>query len=168
MTPKYHKTRSVEGHNDNRSFDSVSRVRLMYVILVGIFALFSIRLFYVQIINYEYYKNAALSDQLKQYEIPATRGIIEGQDGNSIVPIVLNQELYTLYADPTFIKNSDQVASKIVQIIGGNSSTYAQQMRTPNTRYIALATKLSSQQSQKLLALKIPGLGTQAQDYRAY
>jgi cell division protein FtsI/penicillin-binding protein 2 len=168
MTPKYHKTRSVEGRKDNPSLDAISRVRLMYGILIVVFVLFGIRLFYVQIIHYEYYKNAALSDQLKQYEIPAVRGIIEGQDGTSLVPIVLNQELYTLYVDPTYIKNPNQIAAKVVQIIGGNSDAYAQQMRTPNTRYVVLSTKLSSDQSQKLLSLKIPGLGTQNQDYRAY
>ena len=168
MTPKYHKTKTIEGRRDNPAFDAISRVRLMYGILIVVIALFGIRLFYVQIIHYEYYKNAALSDQLKQYEIPAFRGVIEGFDGNSIVPIVLNQELYTLYADPTYIKSPDQVAAQIVQIIGGSTNTYTKQMQTPNTRYVILATKLSSDQSQKLLALKVPGLGTQNQDYRAY
>jgi len=168
MTPNYHKTRTDQGHKFNHSFDAISRVRLIYGILIGVFALFGVRLFYVQIIHYEYYKNAALSDQLKQYEIPAIRGIIEGQDGNSTVPIVLNQELYTLFADPTYINKPDQVAAKIVQIIGGNTDKYAQQMRTPSTRYVVLATKLTADQSQNLLALKIPGLGTQNQDYRAY
>jgi cell division protein FtsI/penicillin-binding protein 2 len=129
---------------------------------------FGLRLFYVQIIHYNYYKNAALSDQLKQYQIPATRGLIEAHDGNQIVPIVLNQELYTLYADPTFIKNADQVAAKIGPIIGGNASTYANLMRTKNTRYVVLANKVSAAQSKQLLALKVPGLGTEGQDYRIY
>ncbi len=168
MTPKYHKTNSNEGRVTSPSLEAISRLRIMFGILVVVIALFGIRLFYIQIIHYEYYKNAALSDQLKQYEIPAIRGTIEGHDGNSIVPIVLNQELYTLYADPTFIKNPDQIALKISNIIGGNSNTYSQQMRTPNTRYVILASKLSASQSQQLLSLKIPGLDTQPQNYRAY
>jgi len=168
MSPKYRQTKATTPRDENPAFRAVSRVRLMYGILLAVVALFGVRLFYVQIIRYDYYKTAALGDQLKQYEIPASRGIIEGHDGSSIVPIVLNQELYTLYADPTFIKNPDQIALKIVPIIGGQASNYAEQMRTPNTRYVGLATKLSSDQSQKLLALEIPGLGTQGQDYRAY
>ena len=168
MSPKYRQTKTTTPRDENPALRAVSRVRLMYGILLAVVALFGVRLFYVQIIRYDYYKTAALGDQLKQYEIPAARGIIEGHDGNTIVPIVLNQELYTLYADPTFIKNPDQIASKIVPIIGGQASNYAEQMRTPNTRYVVLATKLSDSQSQTLLALKIPGLGTQGQDYRAY
>ena len=147
---------------------AVLRVRLVYGILLGVVILFGLRLFYVQIIRYGYYKDAALSDQRKQYEIPASRGIIEAHDGSKVVPIVLNQELYTLYADPVFIKNPDEAASKIVSVIGGDAATYAKSMRTPNTRYVILAKRLSGDQSNHLLGLKIPGLGTQGQDYRTY
>ncbi len=154
--------------NANGLAASVRRVRIWYGVLIIIITIFGIRLFYVQIIRYGHYKAAALSDQLKQYQIPATRGIIEAQDGDNVVPIVLNQQLYTLYADPTFVKNADQAAAHIVPIIGGQASNYAQLMRTKGTRYQILAKKLTPDQSQRLLALKIPGLGTQAQDFRTY
>lgn len=147
---------------------AATRVRVIYAMLIVVMALFGIRLFYVQIIRYDYYKNAALSDQRKQYEIPAARGIIEAHVGDKLLPIVLNQKLYTLYADPTFIKNPNEVSTKIVSIISGQAERYAKLMRTPNVRYVILAKRLSDEQSKKLLALKIPGLGTQAQDYRTY
>lgn len=144
------------------------RVRLLYSILLVVLALFGLRLFYVQVIRYGYYKNAALSDQLKQYQIPATRGVIEAHDGSMVVPIVLNQELFTLYADPTLVKDADQAAAKLAAITNGNAGTYAKQMRTEDTRYVVLARKLTDDQSKKILALKIPGVGTQGQDYRTY
>src|SRR5260370_877763 len=94
----------------------VVRVQVLYGLFLALVALFGLRLFYVQIIHYEYYKNAALSDQLKQYEIPAARGIIKAHDGNGVIPIVLNQELYTLYADPVYVKHADETADKIASI----------------------------------------------------
>jgi len=112
-------------------------------------------------------KNAALSDQLKQYEIPARRGIIKAHDGDQILPIVLNQKLYTLYADPTYVKNPDGVAQKLGPIVG-NKTDYATLLKTKKTRYVVLAKKISEQQSQQILALKFPGVGTIAQDYRTY
>lgn len=154
--------------NKNTTTEAVQRVRIWYAVLVLIVVVFCIRLFYVQIIHYNYYKDAALSDQLKQYQIPATRGLIEANEGNSIVPIVLNQELYTLYADPTLVKNAASVAKKITPIIGGQTSTYTSLMKTPETRYVILATKLSAAQSSQILKLQFPGLGTQSQDYRVY
>ncbi len=125
-------------------------------------------MFYVQVIRYGHYKTAALSDQLKQYQIPAARGTIEVHDGNSNVPVVLNQKLYTLYADPVYVKNRDQAATKLATIIGGDSVKYAGLMNTKDTRYVVLARRLSAGQSKRLLALKVPGIGTQAQDYRIY
>ncbi len=144
------------------------RVRLLYSIVVAVLALFGLRLFYVQIIRYDYYKHAALSDQLKEYEIPAMRGLIEAHDGDTVVPIVLNQELYTLYADPSYITNADAVAAQLAAITKGDAAKYADLMHTPNTRYAVLAKKLTGDQSSRVLALKIPGIGTQGQDYRTY
>jgi stage V sporulation protein D (sporulation-specific penicillin-binding protein) len=147
---------------------SVQRVRIWYGALLLVLIIFGVRLFYVQVIQHNRYETAALSDQLKQYQIPATRGLIEAYDGNSVVPIVLNQELYTLYADPPLVKNADKTANKVASIIGGNASQYEGLMHTPNTQYVVLAKKLSAEQSNKLLAFQLPGIGTQGQDYRVY
>lgn len=147
---------------------AVQRINLWYMFLLLIIGLFVLRSFYVQVIRYSYYHAQALSDQLKQYQIPATRGIIEAYDGNSVVPIVLNQKLYTVYADPTYIKNASKVANSVASILGGNASDYQTAMQTPNTRYVILAKKVSADQEGKLLAYKYPGLGAQEQDYRTY
>jgi stage V sporulation protein D (sporulation-specific penicillin-binding protein) len=157
----------VQNKNEEVSL-AVKRVRIWYGILTVVIIVFALRLFYVQVIRYDHYHAAALSDQLKQYQIPATRGLIEVQDGNGVVPIVLNQPLYTLYADPPLIKNIAPAAIKIKNIIGGDASQYATLMQTKDTQYVVLANKLSPQQSSQLLRLKLPGVGTQSQDYRTY
>jgi cell division protein FtsI/penicillin-binding protein 2 len=154
--------------NKNETNQSIRRVRIWYGGLILILAIFGLRLFYVQVIHYNHYKNAALSDQLKQYEIPATRGIIEAHDGDTTLPIVLNQKLYTLYADPAYVKHPEQLAERIVPIVGGHAEDYGGLMKTKDTRYVILAKKLSSDQAKKIAALKAPGLGTQAVDYRTY
>ena len=154
---------------DKHAFSqSVQRVRIWYGVLLLVLVVFGARLFYIQVIQHNHYKNAALSDQLKQYQIPATRGLIEAYDGNNILPIVLNQKLYTLFADPPLIKQPDQAAAKVAAIIGGSASQYATQMRTKNTQYVVLAKKLSAEQQSKITALQLPGVGTQGQDFRTY
>ena len=150
--------------NINNKNLAIKRIRIWYGCLIIIIAIFAIRLFYVQILNYTSYKNAALSDQLKEYQIPANRGVIEIKDGSQVVPIVLNQTLYTLYADPSFIKKPQQTASKVAAIIGGDANTYAKKMTTPNSRYQVLAKKLTTSQSNEIIALKDPGIGTEPQD----
>jgi cell division protein FtsI/penicillin-binding protein 2 len=152
----------------NRLVQSVNRVRVWYGFLLLVVGIFGLRLFYVQVLRYDHYKAAALSDQLKQYEIPANRGIIKAHEAGAEVPIVLNQKLYTLYADPTLVKDPDKAAARLAGAIGGSEKKYARLMSTKKTRYVVLGKRLDARKSEKVLGLKMPGVGTQAQNYRIY
>jgi len=143
------------------------RIRIWYVLLLFVMSIFVVRLFYLQVIKHDYYSKAALSGQLKQYEIPAVRGIISAHDGDSTLPIVLNETLYTLFVDPKFIKDPYASAQKVQQVIGGNISDYEQAMRQSN-RYDILAKKLTKDQKTKLDNLQIKGLGTRDEPHRTY
>ncbi len=144
-----------------------ARIRIWYAVLLFIMAVFLLRLFYLQVIKHDYYSKAALAGQLKQYEIPAVRGIISAHDGSATLPIVLNETLYTLFADPKFIKDPHLVAGQVQQIIGGRASDYEQAMRQ-DTRYAILAKKLSKAQKTKLDGLQLKGLGTRDEPHRTY
>jgi len=144
------------------------RLLVWYIFLILIISIIGARLFYLQVIKHDYYRAAALSDQLKEYSIAPERGIIQAQEAGGVVPLVLNQTLYTLYADPTFVKNASVDSQKIAGLIGGDVANYQALMKTKNTRYVILAKKLSADQSQKLSNLKLPGIGTQPLDYRTY
>lgn len=136
--------------------------------LLVILAVFLVRLFYLQVIRYDHYKNVAHSDQYKQYMVPAARGIIKAHDGDQIIPLVLNQKLYTLYADPVYIKDAPKVAADVNRLIGGDTTGYEKALQATHTRYSVLADKLTEDQKQRITALKYPGLGTVEADYRTY
>lgn len=146
----------------------VERIKFISLLISVVLVLFGLRLFYVQIIRYSHYQQAALNDQLEQTKIPATRGLIEVKDNNNIVPIVLNQKLYTLFADPPLIKHPRVVAEKISNIIGGKYATYIKDLTVKHTQYIVIAHQLSQNQSDQIMKLNEPGLGTQGQDARVY
>lgn len=145
----------------------VQRVRLWYVLLCLVIAVFGIRLFYLQVIRHDYYKKAALRGQLKEYEVPAERGIIEAHDGDNIVPLVLNEKRYTLFADPKFIKDPSKTADAVKNIIGGDSSSYESKMKA-NSRYAVLAKKLTKDKKEQLDKLDFKGLGTREESQRTY
>ncbi len=150
------------------TFSAVARINFIYVLLVIIIGIFILRSFYVQVIKYGYYHQRALSDQLVQASIPAQRGIIEAEDGNSIVPIVLNEKLYTIYADPTLIKNPGKVAGTLAEILGGSEASYQQLLTEKGTRYVVLGRKVSASKKDKLLTYQYPGVGGLEHDYRTY
>jgi len=144
------------------------RIQVWYIVLLAIAVIFIGRLFYLQIVRHEYYHQQALNDQLKEYKIAPQRGTISANEAGRVVPLVLNQQLYTLYADPVFIKDAKNDAAKIAPITAGDAEKYQQQMLTKKTRYVVLAKRLSEDQKKKVEALKLPGIGLQAQDYRTY
>lgn len=147
---------------------SVRRIHSWYVLLMIILGIFMVRSFYVQIIRYSHYHEAATTEQFRQYEISPRRGTIIAKDGNALVPIVLNQKLYTIYADPTFIKNPDEVAATVAKTIGGKAGDFVKDFSQKNTRYVVLAKKVSAAKKEQLLKHKYPGIGAQEQDYRTY
>jgi cell division protein FtsI/penicillin-binding protein 2 len=144
------------------------RLYVWYGALLFVGLIVIVRLFYLQVIRHDYYRRAALSDQLKQYSIPAERGVIKAHDSTGIVPIVLNQKLYTLYGDPAIVKKADESAAKVATVTGGNSQEYAKLLKTKDSRYVILAKRLSASQKDQIVNLKLPGIGLQAQDYRTY
>lgn len=146
----------------------LARIRLFYGVLLVVCAVFVVRLFYLQVIKHDYYHKAALSGQLKEYEIPAPRGTIRAHDGSNATPIVLNETLYTVFADPKYIKHPDVIAKDLQPIIGGNAADIAKQLSQANTRYVVLSKRLSKEQKQKIDALDYLGIGTREESYRTY
>jgi cell division protein FtsI (penicillin-binding protein 3) len=144
------------------------RLYIWYGALFFMIAVIILRLFYLQIIRHEHYQKAALNDQLRQYTIAPERGVIQAHQGTSSVPLVLNEKLYTLYADPTLVKDPAATALKLTGITHGDPNKYTNLMKNKGSRYEPLARRLNQDQNNKILKLKLPGVGLQAQDYRTY
>ncbi len=147
---------------------TLTRIRIWYGLLLLLLAFFIVRLFYLQVIRHSYYQQAALTKQLKEYQIPAERGIIVAQNGDGTVPIVLNETKYTLYADPVYVEDAHASAEKIAEIIGGNAVDYEKQLKADDTRYVVLAKRLDEATKTKLDALDYKGIGTREASYRTY
>lgn len=157
------------GKPAKRSFSANRRILIWYALLLLVVAIFIGRLFYLQIVRHDYYHAQALADQLKEYKIAAPRGTISAHDGNSTVPIVLNETRYTLYADPVFAKkDAASDAQKLASITHGDVAAYEKLIKTPNSRYVILAKRLSEEQKDQITKLKLPGIGLQEQNYRNY
>jgi cell division protein FtsI/penicillin-binding protein 2 len=152
---------------NNSYVSQQKRIRIWYAILLCVSALFIVRLFYLQVIRHDYYQKAALSDQLKQYQIPAERGTIVAHSGGITAPLVLNETLYTLFADPKYISDPWQAARKVQDAIGGNPQDYEKAMRS-ESRYAVLAKKLTKAQKSSIDSLKLKGVGTREAVYRTY
>jgi stage V sporulation protein D (sporulation-specific penicillin-binding protein) len=150
-------------------FGTIQRIRFWYVLLLFLGGIFVVRLFYLQVIKHDYYEKSAAFSQLKQYDIPAARGIIKAKSGDKVVPLVLNETLFTLFADPKYVKDPSDAAEKLQKAIGGNESEYEDKIKDPDSpRYTILAKRLSREQHETIEKLKLKGIGTREAQYRTY
>lgn len=141
----------------------------MSYILVALLGLFALRLFYLQVIRHDYYDNLAFQTQVSKLTIVPERGKIYALDGNKPVPLVLNETVYTVFADPKELENKNEVVSALKSIAGGNLvEGFQERLDDPELRYVPMAREITRSQAEKLQEKKLAGVGLQKGSRRVY
>jgi cell division protein FtsI/penicillin-binding protein 2 len=146
----------------------VNHVQVLRVILIMAGVLLVGRLFYIQIIRHDYYQAQALAEHTKKFEISAPRGEIKMMDGTGTVAVVLNEERYTIYADPQYITDANATADKLIGLIGGDRTNLVNKLSVTDSRYVVLAKKFTKDQADKIDALELSGIGKKETHIRTY
>lgn len=158
----------MDSTNSTNTTGSLLRIRIWYVLLLVVFGVFSVRLFYLQIISHDAYVKAARSDQIREYEVDADRGTIYAQLGGKTVPLVLNTKLFTIYADPSTVKKPNELAAKLAPILEVDRAEIEDLLKLKDKRYVILKKRATPAVSKQVLAFKLPGVGAQERNYRTY
>lgn len=141
----------------------------MAAVLLAVAAIFVVRLFYLQIIQNDHYRDLALQEQMKRERIPAKRGEILFMNGTEPVKLVMNETVYTAFADPAIISDPEKTASVLREIAGGNTvKDFEKLLKLDKTRYQIVATKLTRLQADKIKEKKVRGIGFHAVSQRVY
>lgn len=153
------------------SFTKGSRARGIAIVVIVIMAIFVVRLFYIQIIRHNEYVAQADSEHIKQFTLHAKRGMIYAMDGDTPTtrPIVMNETVYTVWADPSVVSDKNAVITALNKIAGGNvRDNFAKYLDVKKSRYQILATKVSRAQAEMLKKEKLAGIGFDAVSQRVY
>ncbi len=151
------------------SFQKGSRSIFLAVFLLGMMAIFVARLFFLQIIKHDDYVAQANAEQIKPLTIPAKRGLIYAMDGTQTVPLVINQPVFTLFADPSTVTNLSKVLDVVRRVAGGNlRSNLDGLLAKKDSRYQILGTKLTRQQAELIKKENLAGIGFQETTQRVY
>ncbi len=148
-----------------------SRINLLAIILLGCMAFFVVRLFWLQVIKHSEYVEIAKQSQQRSFVIPAKRGEIYMLDNGKAVPVVLNQAVFTVIADPVMVKQDDR--SKIVtalrEVAGGEMLVSVEErLVKTDSRYEVLARNITRTQAEALKKYEFSGVGFQAGTIRNY
>lgn len=147
-----------------------SRVRILSLVVFAIMGVFVLRLFYLQVIQHDYYRDLASKEQTRQFTLTAKRGEIYAMDtDNQPVKLVMNQTIYTVFADPKIIDEPERVEEVMRRVAGGNvRDNMSDLVRRKETRYQVIATKISRKQAEMIKKEKLRGIGFNQETERVY
>jgi len=153
----------------NLELQKGSRSRILAAVVLGIVAIFVIRLFYLQIIQHDHYVALATEEQQNRFVVPAKRGEIYAKSGSTPVQLVMNEKVYTVFADPVTISDKAKVVDTMRKVAGGNVRTnFDTLLDKIDTRYQIIATKVTRVQADKIKAEGLNGIGFQEVSQRVY
>jgi peptidoglycan glycosyltransferase len=148
-----------------------SRTGCLAIVLLVAMAAFVLRLFQLQILQYSKYTEMARASQQRQFIIPAERGKIYMMDGKTPAPVVLNQAVYTVIADPHTVndKEREQIITSLREVAGGEmTDKAAERLSNKNSRYEVLAKNITRTQAEKLKEKNFAGILYQQGSLRSY
>ena len=132
-------------------------------------ALFVMRLFYLQVIRHDHYMLLANTEQLRQWKLPAVRGEIYALDGNKPTKLVLNQTVYTVWADPKVVEDPSAVSDVLQRTVRSKlRSNYRALLDKKDTRYQILATEVTYSEAQAIKKENLYGIGFERGEKRVY
>lgn len=146
-----------------------SRSRILAGLILAVTAIFIVRLFYLQIIQHSYYVGLSTAEQVKRLKIPAKRGLVYALDGTTPIPLVLNQDVYTVFADPVTTQDNTKIIDTIQRVAGGNAQSNLQEkLDNKASRYQVLATRITRTQADEIKAENLKGVGFKDLTQRVY
>jgi cell division protein FtsI/penicillin-binding protein 2 len=146
-----------------------SRSRILAAVILGIAAIFVVRLFYLQVIQHSHYVALAQSEQMTRERIPAKRGEIYALNGNIPVKMVMNETVYTVFVDPAVITKPKEVIDVMKKVAGGNvRDGFESSVNAKELRYRVIANKVTRLQAEKIKEAGLRGIGFQAVSQRVY
>jgi len=96
----------------------MTRIGWLKAGLVIAVAIIGARLFQVQVIEHSKYVAMAESKHVKSFELLAERGQIYMMDGQGVTPVLMNERVWTVFVDPSYVSDESLVREKLDRILG--------------------------------------------------
>jgi peptidoglycan glycosyltransferase len=148
-----------------------SRTSLLAIILLGIMAVFVLRLFQLQVLQHGKYVELAARNQQRTLVIPATRGEIYMMDGKTPAPVVLNRMIFNVVADPQTVSDGQrhEIIQALRQTAGDKLMENAEgRLANKKSRYEVLARGLTLDQAEQMKKKDFSGVLYQLNSVRNY
>lgn len=144
------------------------RIKILKNFVLVVLAIIVVRLFFIQIIEHDYWVAKADNEHTMLETIAAKRGEIYMMDKNEPVAIVLNQTTYQIIIDPS-VTDKDQIKQALTTyakdyITADINEVYSQ----GNLRYFVIAKNVPRDSIDKIAEQNLPAVWFKKSNQRVY
>jgi len=142
-----------------------SRIRLLVLAFVGVFAVALGRAAWIQVVDGAGYAAMASKQQRQTIEIPAGRGTIYDRTGE---PLAIGEQATTVYADPRNVVAPKKAAVKAAQALDLNPDDLYPGLKDRTKRFVYIERKADPVKAKELQRLGVAGIGFYPEELRTY
>lgn len=136
----------------------IDALRSVFFVLAAVIVL---KLFMIQVVEHENYAALASGQHEIFQKLYPERGRVFVHDGNDLVPVITNQQLAFLYADPRYVKDPKSTADAVASILAlddDHKTAFETKFANNKDPYEPIQHGLSKETLDKIVALKLPGI----------
>jgi cell division protein FtsI (penicillin-binding protein 3) len=132
------------------------RVGLIFVAFLTLLAAAVVRAAYLGVVRADTLQQAAISQQITNVPIPATRGAITDRNG---VQLALSESAADVIADPYLVRRGHPMlmAQTMAPLLNMSVLTVLRDITKPHTGYVVVAHEVTPATAQAVLGLKFDG-----------
>lgn len=157
---------SANGNIVNNSYKL--RIILLLAFIIAFILLIFLRLFHLQVLNYEYYKALALNQHEFEKTILPKRGEIFLSTNKEPLLVATNIVLNTVYAVPKEIEDTETLAAKLALLLDMTAAEITEKINKGSKSYAPIKKQLTEHTSKQINQLKLPGIYLEPQTVRYY
>ncbi|MCL4458322.1 MAG: penicillin-binding protein 2 [Chloroflexi bacterium] len=141
------------------------RLYTLMAIIIGCIIVLVFRLFYIQLVQHDYYRSLAAKEHWRSKAIPAHRGTIYDSGSSALAESV---SFESLYADTGQISHPDMVAGLLAPILGDTPDNIKAKLAVKQVSPVLIKRFLPFEVAEKVHKLGVWGLILQMEEKRVY
>lgn len=146
------------------------RIFLLALFSLITIGLIGVRLFVLQVVNYEHYKNLSDSQHQLQRVLVPQRGEIFIRDhySDNPYPVVTNVNRPTVYVVPQQVKDAPATAKKLAVILGMDVKDVLAKISDQSKKYVLIAKEIEEKKAEEITAEQLLGINLEDEIHQEY
>jgi cell division protein FtsI (penicillin-binding protein 3) len=141
------------------------RIGLLFAMFLLLLAIAALRATWLGTVRSGSLSDRAVSQQIENVDDPAQRGTIYDRNG---VELAVSEDSTTVFANPMQIRDPVKVAAQLAPLMGMKEDELLRKLSDRSTGFVYLRRKMDPTAGERVVKLKIPGIGTTSEPKRVY